>query len=53
MVPNTLAPFLAGFIANAVNETGSWATQIMNCFSPESVPVITTLASEFALIDSE
>lgn len=42
-----------GFVANAVNNTGaSWAPNIMKMMSPSHVPVITTLAQQFAVADN-
>lgn len=43
--------FMDGFVF-AYNKTGQSGAAIMDCFAPEHVPVITTLASEFALFDS-
>lgn len=42
-----------GFVANYRTYTGSddAADDIMRCFAPESLPVLTTLAEEFALCD--
>lgn len=41
-----------GFVANAIIRTQTWGAHVMDCFAPQDVPIITTLASEFALIDS-
>ena len=49
----TTVETMSGFIANAVNNTGaSWAPDIMKCFAPQNVPIITTLAMEFAVSDN-
>jgi phospholipase C len=42
-----------GFVANYRRYTGSdeAADDIMRCFAPESLPVLTTLAEEFAICD--
>lgn len=49
----TTPELMNGFIASAINNTGAaWAANIMKCFAPQDVPIITTLAMEFALIDN-
>jgi phospholipase C len=42
-----------GFIASYSSRTGSseYGTRIMQCFAPDHVPAISTLASEFGLFD--
>jgi phospholipase C len=40
-----------GFVANAETHEKGWGEKIMSCFNPETVPVISTLATEFALFD--
>ncbi len=44
-------PPMDGFVANAENHSVGWGPQIMSCFNPQTVPVISTLATEFAFFD--
>jgi phospholipase C len=42
-----------GFVANAINHTGiANAPLVMRSFAPEHVPIISTLATDFALVDN-
>jgi phospholipase C len=44
-----------GFVANygrQANSSAAMAPRIMKCFAPEALPVLTTLAREFALCDA-
>eukprot|EP00158_Paraphelidium_tribonemae_P000407 Partr_v1_DN22123_c0_g2_i1_m35841 putative Phosphoesterase family len=44
---------MGGFIRNEASVHGDgWAPKIMDCFHPANVPVISTLASQFALMDT-
>lgn len=44
---------MGGFVANEIAQNGAaWAPHIMDCIAPQHVPVITTLAKEFALFDA-
>ncbi|GGX73333.1 alkaline phosphatase family protein [Streptomyces hiroshimensis] len=42
----------SGFIQNYVDSGGASAGRVMSCFSPEQLPVLNTLAREFALCDA-
>lgn len=45
--------FMNGFIACEIKANGAnWAPHIMDCLVPTDVPVITTLATEFAVMDA-
>lgn len=46
-------PDMSGFIRNYEAKSGSTATgaHIMKCFRPEALPVLTTLAKEYAICD--
>lgn len=50
---NPAATTLAGFVSNYAKATGSAseAPAIMDCFLPPHVPIISTLANEFTLLD--
>jgi phospholipase C len=45
-------PNMGGFVASYAERMDGDGSSIMKCFSPENVPALTTLASEFALFDS-
>lgn len=50
---NPAAVNMGGFIRNEASVHGDgWAPKIMDCFHPANVPVLSTLASEFALLDT-
>lgn len=42
----------SGFAQNYVDNGGASADRVMACFAPEQLPVLTTLAREFALCDA-
>lgn len=42
----------SGFVAHYLASGGASAERAMSCFSPEQLPVLTTLAREFALCDA-
>ncbi|MDQ3982775.1 MAG: phosphoesterase [Actinomycetota bacterium] len=42
----------SGFVANYLDSGGASAERAMSCFSPEQLPVLTTLAREFAICDT-
>jgi len=44
---------MGGFVATEIQNKGEaeWGPHIMDCLAPEHVPVISTLATEFALFD--
>jgi phospholipase C len=41
----------SGYIQNYVNGGATMPGRVMHCFTPEQLPVLTTLASEFAVCD--
>lgn len=47
------SPDMSGFVLNYQSNTGSASkgAKIMKCFKPESLPVLTTLAREYAVCD--
>jgi len=50
---NISSELMNGFISCEIKANGeSWAPHIMDCLMPNNVPVITTLASEFANMDA-
>ncbi|HKY29572.1 MAG TPA: alkaline phosphatase family protein [Pyrinomonadaceae bacterium] len=42
----------SGFVAHYLAKGGASAERAMSCFSPEQLPVLTTLAREFAICDA-
>jgi phospholipase C len=42
----------SGYAANYVKNHGADPTELMKCYSPDQLPVLTTLAEEFAVCDS-
>jgi phospholipase C len=42
----------SGFVAHYLAKGGASAQRAMSCFTPEQLPVLTTLAEEFALCDA-
>lgn len=46
-------PDMSGFVLNYEHYTGSpaSATPVMNCFAPQSLPILATLASSYAVCD--
>jgi phospholipase C len=41
-----------GFVQNAEMKSHGWGPQVMACFNKSTVPVISTLAREFAVVDA-
>jgi phospholipase C len=44
-------PPMNGFVKNAFEQSGKWGPEVMSCFNEKTVPVISTLAKEFAIFD--
>jgi len=44
-------PPMNGFVANAESVQAGWGPKVMACFTPETVPSISSLATEFAVFD--
>jgi phospholipase C len=53
--PQPGEPFMKGFVKNYAKQAGvkpERAGDVMRCFAPENIPVLTALAREYALCDS-
>jgi phospholipase C len=50
-IPPGVQPLMSGFVKNygAVSQSVSKSHRVMNCFDPAKIPVLTTLAQQYAL----